>query len=230
MSRQPDTASTRLDPDDPPVSTGWRVARWSALLVVVLTVAVGAVFGSRLGTDPTLVETPLIGQSAPTVRVPELEGGGSLSLADLRGEIVVVNFWASWCVPCREEHPALLAAATNYGPAGVTFVGVNFQDRRESAIAFLDELGRGQGYRYVTDPDSRLALEFGVFGVPETFFLDREGTIVAKITGASDYALLARVLDDILAGRAPDSTTAGPTQPPPVSAAAAAEDHHADDG
>ncbi|MGH3978640.1 MAG: TlpA family protein disulfide reductase [Pseudonocardiaceae bacterium] len=213
MSRQPDTASTRPDPDEPPVSTGWRVARWSALLIVVLTVAVGAVFGSRLGTDPTLVDTPLTGQPAPPARVPDLDGTGSLSLADLRGEIVVMNFWASWCVACREEHPALLAAATNYDPAGVTFVGVNFQDRRKSAIAFLDELGRGEGYRYVTDPDSRLALGFGVFGVPETFFLDRDGTIVAKITGASDYALLAQVLDDILAGRAPDSATVGPVQP-----------------
>ncbi len=89
-------------------------------------------------------------------------------------------------MPCRNEHPVLVAANDAYRDAGVTFVGVDFQDQRESAVAFLDELGRGEGYRYLTDPGSRAAVEFGVYGVPETFFIDRTGTIVAKITGESD--------------------------------------------
>ncbi|MGH3516465.1 MAG: TlpA family protein disulfide reductase [Haloechinothrix sp.] len=195
----------------------WRLVRWIAVAVVVLAIGVGAAFGSQLDKDPTVVDSPLIGKPAPTGNLPNLEDEGSVSLAALRGRIVVVNFWASWCVACREEHPALVAAASNYQDYGVTFVGVDYQDQRDSAISFLDEMGRGDpsAYRYVTDPGSTLALDFGVFGVPETFFIDRDGTIVAKITGASNYRLLSHVLDEILAGRKPDSRTAGEVQPAP---------------
>jgi len=195
---------------------GWRVIRWAALAVAILAVGIGAVFGMQLGTDPTLVDSPLIGRPAPTRELPYLERGGTLPLAELRGQIVVVNFWASWCAACREEHPALVAAARDYQAAGVTFIGVDYQDRGGSAIGFLDEMGRGPG-RYVTDPGSQLALDFGVFGIPETFFLDRTGTIVAKITGPANRALLSRVLDALLAGRQPESRANGPVQPAPPS-------------
>ncbi|OLT41774.1 redoxin [Saccharomonospora sp. CUA-673] len=195
----------------------WRTIRWIALLIVAATVGLGAVFGSRLGQDPTLVDSPLIGKPASTRPLPYLEREGTLSLADLQGQVVVVNFWASWCTPCRAEHPALTAAADNYQAKGVTVVGVNYQDKRGAATAFLDELGRGdsRAYRYVTDPDSRLALDFGVFGIPETFFLDRSGTIVAKITGPVSHSLMSGTLDAILAGRQPRSHTEGTVQPGP---------------
>ena len=195
--------------------TGWRIARIVALAVVVVAVALGALFGSRLGQDPTLVDSPLIGQPVPDVDLPLLEGDGTVSLRDLRGQILVVNFWASWCVACREEHPALMAANDAYRPEGVQFIGVNFQDQTSSAVGFLDEMGRGEGYQYVTDPGSKASVEFGVYGIPETFFIDRSGTIVAKITGASNSRLLASVLDAILAGRTPQSRTEGTIQPGP---------------
>ena len=194
---------------------GWRIARIVALAVVVVVVALGAVLGSRIGQDPTLVESPLIGQPAPDVTFPLLEGSGSVGLKDLRGQIVVVNFWASWCITCREENAVLVAANDAYQDSGVVFMGVNYQDQESSAVAFLDELGRGEGYQYVTDPDSRAAVQFGVYGVPETFFIDRSGTIVAKITGAANSRLLASVLDAILAGRTPQSRTEGTVQPGP---------------
>jgi cytochrome c biogenesis protein CcmG/thiol:disulfide interchange protein DsbE len=193
-----------------------RVVRWVALLVAVAAVAIGVVFGSRLDTDPALVETPLIGTAAPDLELPALEDGAPLRLADLRGQVVVVNFWASWCVACREEHPALLGVAESYRAAGVTFVGIVYQDQPEAAVGFLDEMGRGEdNYSYVTDPGSTAALDFGVFGVPETFIIDPDGVIRGKITGASTYPLLAGAIEEVLAGRVPQSRTSGSVQPAP---------------
>lgn len=204
------------DPLAPSPPRRRRVLRLAAVVVAVAAIGIGAVFGSRLTSDPTLVDSPLIGRPAPEVVLPALEGPGTVSLADLRGQIVVVNFWASWCVACREEHPALLGAAEQYRDAGVTVVGIDYQDSHAAAVAFLDEMGRGgENYRYVTDPGSRAALDFGVFGIPETFVLDREGTIVAKITGASTYPLLAGTLDAVLAGQQPESRRVAPVQPAP---------------
>lgn len=200
----------------PPRRGGLRWLRWAGALVVVFAVGIGALFGARLDRDPTLVSTPLIGQPASERVVPYLEQEGSVSLADLRGQIVVVNFWASWCVACREEHPSLSAAAAAYQDAGVRFLGVNYQDQKSSATAFLDEMGRAENFTYLSDTGSRLAIDFGVFGIPETFFIDKEGRIAAKITGPATLPLLSGVLDEMLAGGRPDpSTTTGPLQERP---------------
>ncbi|WP_458040881.1 MULTISPECIES: TlpA family protein disulfide reductase [Bacteria] len=162
------------------------------------------------------MSTPLIGEPAPERQLPYLEQDGSVSLSDFQGDVVVVNFWASWCVACREEHPSLNAAAAAYRDAGVQFIGVVYQDQKSTATAFLDEMGRGEDYLYVSDPESRLAIDFGVFGVPETFFIDPEGRIAAKITGASTLPLLSGVLDEMLAGERPDPTiSTGPVQDAP---------------
>ena len=187
---------------------------WLAMLSVVsFAVVLGVVFGSRFGKDPRLVESPLIGKPSPDAVLPFLEQEGELSLSELRGQIVVLNFWASWCVGCRLEHDDLLATANAYRNEGVQFVGVVFQDERNDAIAFLDELGRG--YPNVVDVGSRLGVEFGVYGIPETFFIDRDGTVVAKISGESTVNALSAILDDILAGRTPGSLETGPLQPAP---------------
>lgn len=199
----------------PPRRGRVRVLWWSVGLLLVGVVGLGAVLGARLGKDPALVDSPLIGTPAPAVDWPYLEKDGTLRLADLRGRVVVVNFWASWCVPCRKEHPELVAASDAYADAGVVFVGVNYQDRKSTAVAFLDELGRGESYQYVADSGSAGAIDFGVYGVPETFVIDREGTIVAKITGASNFPLLVSTLDQVLAGKSPGTTVNGPVQRAP---------------
>jgi cytochrome c biogenesis protein CcmG/thiol:disulfide interchange protein DsbE len=213
LSTQDSAAST--DDSQAPARRG-RVVRWVAVLVAIAAVAAGVVFGSRLDSDPTLVETPLIGTAVPDLELPALEGEASLRLADLRGQVVVVNFWASWCVACREEHPALLSVAETYRADGVTFVGIVYQDEQDAAVGFLDEMGRGgDNYRYVTDPGSAAALDFGVFGVPETFIIDRGGVIQGKITGPATYPLLAGAIEEVLAGRVPQSRTSGSVQPAP---------------
>ena len=176
------------------------VGTWVAFGVVVFVIVFGAVFASRFGRDPDLVASPLIGQSAPDLTLPLLETTGELELADLEGDIVVVNFWASWCTGCRVEHDALLVAAAAYREAGVSFLGILHQDRPPTGVEFLDEFGRGDPYRYVIDEGSRAGIEFGVLGLPTTFFLDRAGTIVGQVNGPVSVDVLFRTIDAILLG------------------------------
>ncbi len=183
-----------------------------AIVVGVLIVGLGIVFAGRFGTDVTVAASPLIGEPVPDLTLPFLEEDGEMSFTDMRGEILVINFWASWCLACREEHGALVAASTNYADFGVTFIGVNYQDSLEPAQQFLDELGRGDEYVYVVDDDSTAGFALGVLGIPETFFVDRDGIIVGKISGPTTYELLSRTLDNIIVGKAVDSVKTGEVQ------------------
>lgn len=177
---------------------------WIVAGVGLFAVVLGVVFASRFGVDPQLTPSPLIGQPLPDLTLPYLEFDGDFSFADLEGEVAVINFWASWCLACRVEHQALLDTAAGYQDLGVTFVGVLVQDRADHGLDFLAELGRGEPYVYVVDQGSRASLEFGLLGVPETFFVDRDGTIVGKVSGPVNTPLLTATLDAILLGRAGD--------------------------
>ncbi|NNC92752.1 MAG: redoxin domain-containing protein [Acidimicrobiia bacterium] len=195
-----------------------RSKKWLWISLVAIFVGVGAlvlVFSSRFGVDPRLVNSPLIGEPVPPLALQVLEqgelpgvqtGDGVFedALADLRGDVLIINFWASWCFPCRGEHPALTSVAQDYADRGVSLVGVIYQDEPEDAAGFLDELGwGGDNYRYVLDPKSRGAVEYGVFGVPETYFVDSAGIIVGKIQGAVTSSAVRSVLEQILAGESP---------------------------
>ncbi|MBU1866462.1 MAG: TlpA family protein disulfide reductase [Actinobacteria bacterium] len=168
-----------------------------ATAAVVAALLLFGIMGSRFGKDLKEVRSPLIGQPAPAIELELLEASGRWSLDQHRGSVVVVNFWASWCLGCRLEHDDLLAASAAYQDRGVVFIGVVFQDEPGEAIAFLDELGRG--YPNVVDPGSRTAVDYGVWAIPETYFVDRDGVVRSKISGESDYGLLMSHLDAVLA-------------------------------
>jgi cytochrome c biogenesis protein CcmG/thiol:disulfide interchange protein DsbE len=185
---------------------------WAVIAAGILMVVAGVAFAGTLGTDPTVVDSALIGEPAPQIELPRFDGQGTISTADFAGDIVVVNFWASWCIGCRREHDALLAAADGYADFGVTFLGINTQDAPGPANAFLDEFGRGEHYEYATDERSRAAFAYGVHGLPETFFIDGDGVVVAKVVGAVTLELLTGILDSILVGDAVSSVRTGETE------------------
>lgn len=182
------------------------------VVVAVIVVVFGVIFSARFGEDPSLVESPLIGTQMREVTVPLLEADGVVSLHEGRGDILVINFWASWCLPCRSEHPALVATAAEFAEVDVRFVGVLSQDSQRAGIDFLDELGRGEPFTYAWDNRSRAALAFGTLGLPETFFVDRNGIIAAKITGPVTRDLLVSTINELLLGRSVGEIKTGEVQ------------------
>lgn len=191
---------TDADPDlsvKPDCPAEKRRRRWPWLVaLVVFTVAVVVVLASGFGRDPSVVDTVLMDQPAPPLSGTTLEGD-EFDLAEYAQQVVVVNVWASWCVPCRREHPVLLDAARVLEPYGVQFVGINTQDTVEDARAFLDELG-ALPYPSVLDPDGRWAVEWGTFGVPETFVIDAEGRIRAKRIGELSEGWIVEAVEPLL--------------------------------
>ncbi len=186
-------------------ATGWPF--WLAIAAGVAVMIFGVVFVRRIDTDITLTPSPLIGKDAPEVSVRYLDSTEQFRLSDYEGQIVVVNFWASWCGNCRVEHAALNVAAATYSEPGVTFVGIAYQDRESASLQFLEELGRGEPYVYGIDEGSRVAVEYGILGLPETFFIDADGVVRAKVSGPVDLAILQRTIDALLLGGSVDPQT-----------------------
>lgn len=178
------------------------ILRW-AIVSSSLVVLVPFLYllGDRIGTDPTLVDSPLLGKPAPAFDLARIDAPGRVRTTDLTGRIVVVNFWASWCVPCRAETPALEAFYQRYRADGVELVGIMYDDRRGDALAFRRELGGT--WPIVDDPGGRAALDFGVRGVPETFVIDGRGTIMAKLIGAVGPGALESIVEQVRTGGAP---------------------------
>ena len=144
-------------------------------LVMVVFLAIG------LRRDPREVPSPLINKAAPTFRLPQLkEPDKTFSAADMRGKVWVLNVWASWCVSCREEHPLLLEYAKT---GAVPIYGLNWKDKREDALDWLGQLGDPYVLS-VADLDGRVAIDYGVYGAPETYLIDQNGTIRYKQIGA----------------------------------------------
>ncbi len=168
------------------VLAAWLVAGVAAL-VALLTVSVAR--------PPTPVDTPIVGRPAPAFDLQTLDGG-RVSLTALRGSPIVLNFWASWCIPCRDEAPLLTAADAAYRTQGLRILGVVYQDSTENARAFMARYG--QTYPGLLDQDGRTAIDYGVFGIPETFFIDRSGVVRSRQVGALTEAELRRQIEAIL--------------------------------
>lgn len=155
------------------------------------------VAGRSLDRDPRVVRSALLGKPSPAFNLPRLDGG-TIDSTDMRGDIVVVNFWASWCVPCAEEAPELEAFARRTRDEGVQLVGIVYSDERDKAAEFRDRFHLS--YPQAVDPGGRAAIDFGVFGVPETYVIDRDGTVMAKLLGAVDAAYLEQVVEQVEGG------------------------------
>lgn len=162
------------------------------LVGLIVLLAVGLF---RRPTDGT-GRSPLVGRMAPPFEL-QLFGGGTLKSTDLRGKAVMLNFWASWCEPCRSEARAIERAWQRYRELEAVFIGANIWDDPDSARQFLSRYGGS--YPSGSDPKGRIAVDYGVAGVPETFFIDANGRIVDKYSGPLTEELIdaymSRALD-----------------------------------
>lgn len=167
------------------------------VLIVGLLIAAAlvAILFAGLGTNPNEIRSPLIGKPAPSFALREVGTGRVVDLAQLKGKPVVLNFWATWCGPCWEEHPVLVANARMLQP-NVQFLGVVFQDKEEKILGFLQQ--RGSSYPTVVDDAGKTAIAYGVGGVPETYFLDANGVIRAKYNGPMDSDVLRENLEKVM--------------------------------
>ena len=148
-----------------------------------------------LVVNDSVVELNVGGEVAPEFELA-LTGGGELGGSDLLGQVVMLDFWASWCPPCRDEAPVLAQVYAEYSGRGVEFVGFNLWDNAGDAEIFLQQ--QGHEYPNGIDHDGRIAISYGVRGIPEKFFLDREGRIARKFSGPMTADLLRQILDTLL--------------------------------
>lgn len=182
--------SARIDASSQPYAANERSSLVSsptgrlpyALMLIPVGIFAGlaVALGVGLGRDPSVLPSPLIGRPVPEFRLPPVQGRTlGLSTADLKGEVSLVNIFASWCVACREEHPVFMQLSQS---GAVPIHGINYKDRPQDAAEWLDNLGDPYT-RTGADLDGRVAIDWGVYGVPETFVLDARGHIAFKQVG-----------------------------------------------
>jgi cytochrome c biogenesis protein CcmG, thiol:disulfide interchange protein DsbE len=175
-----------------------RLWRWLIPLAAVPVLALLA-YGFRV--SPRDIPSPLVGRPAPAFTLATLEGA-PFGLEMHRGKVVVVNFWASWCYPaCYEEAPVLEQNWRDYRERGVVVLGVDIQDKREAAQKFVGDFGLT--FPVAQDLKGTVSVDYGVYGVPETFFLDREGRIRVKHVGAVTDDVFRTTVDRLLAEASP---------------------------
>ncbi|EUC00158.1 periplasmic protein thiol/disulfide oxidoreductase DsbE [Rhizobium sp. CF080] len=175
------------------------LARYALPLIpLVIFLGFAAVAGKMLydqdvnGRDVSAIPSALIGKKAPSLALPPLEGSktAALTTAAITGKLTLVNIFASWCVPCRQEHPILKELAND---SRLTIVGINYKDRNDNALRFLGELGNP--YKAIgVDPNGKAAIDWGVYGIPESYLVAPDGTILYKRVGPFDARSLTQDL------------------------------------
>jgi cytochrome c biogenesis protein CcmG, thiol:disulfide interchange protein DsbE len=168
-----------------------RIAVVVAILGLVVTLALA------FRRDPHDIKTGTIGKPAPVFTLDRLDGSGKVALADLSGKVVVMNFFASWCLPCTQENPALVRVYERYRASDVVMLGVNYQESRDNGLAYVARMG--MGWTTVADDDGRVALSYGVFGPPETFFIGPDGVIAGRHIGPIDEETLVTAIETLRA-------------------------------
>jgi len=176
-----------------------------ATIALLATTPILALFAFGLTRDPREIPSPLPGRDAPAfamaVMPPAADApatSDTVRLAEQRGKIVVMNFYASWCLACRDEHPVLQALAPEYRDKGVEFYGVMYKDSPDALRRWIAEMG-GQPYPTLVDPGARTAIDYGLYGVPETFFIGRDGRVARKHVGPVTRDVIRATLDSLLA-------------------------------
>ena len=163
-----------------PADSPGKRPRLGFLVPLLVFMALVVILGIGLTLDPRKVPSPLIGKPVPEFSLPPVKGRTlGLASADLKGEVSLVNVFASWCVPCRQEHPLFVELKAK---GVVPIHGINYKDQPDAAARWLDELGDPYT-RTGADLDGRVSIDWGVYGVPETFLVDREGRIAYKHIG-----------------------------------------------
>jgi cytochrome c biogenesis protein CcmG, thiol:disulfide interchange protein DsbE len=174
---------------------------WNRIwLTIGITIPIGALLGLGMTLNPRELPSTMPGKPAPEFALTVMESRGApdgpvtARLDQHRGEVVVLNFWASWCVACRSEHAALSSIARMYEGRGVQFYGVLYNDAASNAQRYITQMG-GQTYPTLLDPGTRTAIDYGLYGVPETFFIGPDGQIVHKHVGPVNEALLVEWIE-----------------------------------
>lgn len=174
------------------------MATWKKVVVPLAILGLLAVFAIGLKRDPRALSSPLVHQKAPDFALTSFDGQ-PFKLSDHRGKIVVLNFWASWCYPaCYEEAPVLEATWKTFRDKDVVVVGVDIQDTEEAGRAFIEQFNLT--YPNLRDTTGKVSIDYGIYGVPETFIIDREGNIIFKQAGAVLWETLAQELRPLLSG------------------------------
>ena len=196
---------SQADTETEPVPGRPRRRRRTALFVSIALAVVLAVFVAVLATrEPSqdrVTDSPLVGEVAPPVRGTSLVDGADFDLDALRGQWVVVNFFATWCVPCRTEHPELLSFSRRHAQAGdASVVSVVFQDDAEAVRDYFVE--EDSGWPVLDGSGTGVILDYAVAQVPESFIVSPTGYVVAKVTGGVTSVGLDRLIEDLANGTA----------------------------
>jgi cytochrome c biogenesis protein CcmG, thiol:disulfide interchange protein DsbE len=177
---------------------------WLALLPLILFLGLAAIFLAQLmsGRDTQAVPSALIGQPAPVTNLPSIAALAipGISPEDFKGKVTILNVFASWCAPCRDEHPVLLTLAND---KRFQLIAINYKDKPENAAAFLGELGNPYA-KIGADVSGRAGIDWGVYGVPETYVIGADGVIRYKHVGPLDAASVEKeILPEAVKAAAP---------------------------